>query len=655
MINSLHPAAEGERRLAMGYSYLENLELEEALAIYTDYLTSLEIALTTEKIPVTDALGRVTSEAVYAKISAPHYNACAMDGLALLAKSTFGATDTTPVMLKEGIDFVRIDTGDPLPERFDAVVMIEEVIELADGMVKLLNAATPWQHIRQIGEDLCASEMIIPSNTRIGAAAIGAMLAGGVLQVMVWKKPVIGLIPTGDEIVRPTDCPGAGEIIEYNTAIFAAMLVDWGATSKIYAITPDRFEQIRDVVTKAAAECDLVILNAGSSAGREDFSAKAIGAAGKVIAHGIAIRPGKPTILGVVNNRPVVGVPGYPVSGMMVMEKMFKRILENLTQIDSRVRLRTKATLSRKIVSSLKYKEFIRMKLGKVDGRLIATPLNRGAGVVTSLVKADGLLEIPINSEGYEAGQEIEVELLKSAAEIQNTLVVIGSHDPLLDVVSDLMRRKYPDHYVASAHVGSMGGIMAVKRGEAHSAGIHLLDEATGEYNTGFIRRYLQNEKILRIQGVQRVQGLMVAAGNPKKVTGLKDIARDGVRYVNRQKGSGTRILLDYLLRKDHISVEDIYGYEREEFTHMSVATLVASGSADAGMGIYAAAKVYGLDFIPLSEEEYDFIMPARFGELEIVKHFLKILESEEFQAELKRMGGYQMKNPGKIQIIDPC
>lgn len=635
----------------MGYSYLENIELEEALRIYSEAIKSMGIASEAEEIPVRDCLGRITSEAVYANISSPHYNACAMDGIALLAKSTFGATDTTPVVLWEGKDFERVDTGDPLPHRFDAVVMIEDVIELDGGAVKLLNAATPWQHVRQIGEDICASEMIIPSNTAIEAAAIGAMLAGGVLRIKVWKKPVVGLIPTGDEIVSPTDCPGEGKIIEFNTSIFSAMLEGWGAVSKIYGIVPDRFNLIRGAVEKAAAECDMVILNAGSSAGREDFSAKAIGEVGKVIAHGIAIRPGKPTILGMVNGRPVIGVPGYPVSGIIVMEKLFKRVLEGLRNCSCCTRKKAKAVLSRKIVSSLKYKEFVRMKLGNVDERLIATPLNRGAGVVTSFVKADGLLEIPINSEGYEAGQEIEVELLKDEDEIRNTLMVIGSHDPLIDAVSDLMRKKHMDKYVSSAHVGSMGGIMAIKRGEAHIAGIHLLDEETGEYNTSFIKRYLGNEKILLIQCVKRVQGLMVAPDNPKNIKGLEDIARDGLRYVNRQKGSGTRILLDYLIRKSDIPAHDIYGYEREEFTHMSVAALVASGSADAGMGIYSAAKAYGLDFIPVCEEQYDFIMPARFAELETVKHFVQILQSEEFKMELDRLGGYKAVNPGEMQI----
>lgn len=636
----------------MSYEYLDNIELEDALKHYREVIETLEGTIGTEEIAVKDSFGRITSEAVLANISSPHYNASAMDGIAIFAKSTFGATDTTPVMLTEGTDYQVVDTGDPLPDRFDAVVMVEDVIQLGEGKVQLLSAASPWQNVRQIGEDICASETIIPSNIRIEPAAIGAMLAGGVLTVKVWKKPVVGLIPTGDEIVSPVSNPQRGEIIEFNSSIFSAMLQEWGAVPKVYDIIPDKFDLIKGAVEKAAEECDLVILNAGSSAGREDFSTRAIREIGSVITHGIAIKPGKPAILGVVNERPVIGVPGYPVSGIIVMDKIVKHILESLMHIRFQDNIKTKAVLSKKIVSSLKYKEFVRMKLGKVDGKLIATSLNRGAGVVTSFVKADAIMEIPLNCEGYEAGQEVEVGLLKKEDDINNTLVIIGSHDPLIDLVSDIMNRNYRGRFISSAHVGSMGGIMAIKRGETHLAAIHLLDEETGGYNQSYINKYLGEEEICVISCVKRVQGLMIAADNPKMVNGLGDLTREGIRYVNRQKGSGTRILLDYLLKLNHIPAKDIYGYDREEFTHMSVAALVASGSADAGMGIYSAARIYGLDFIPVCQEEYDFIMPARFAELENVQNFIHILKSEEFKVKLEQIGGYIVEEPGKIQII---
>lgn len=632
----------------MSYTYLTNIKLEEALKTYLDSLKNSVIMPGVEEIPVKSAFGRVTSEAVFAIISSPHYNSCAMDGIAICAGSTFGATDTTPVALKEGEDFIRVDTGDPLPDRFDAVIMIEDVIETENGRIKILNSAVPWQHVRQIGEDICAGEMILTCKTSIEPAAIGAMLAGGVQKVKVIKKPVVGIIPTGDEIVPSTVIPKAGEIIESNSAIFSAMLEKWGALAKIYEIMPNKCDMIIKAIKNASEECDMVLLNAGSSAGREDFSARALREAGEVYVHGIAIKPGKPTILGLVGKCPVIGIPGYPVSGIIVMEKLVKHVLEFLTGIKCEEGRMTHAVLSKKLVSSLKYREFVRVKLGNVGGKLIATPLNRGAGVITSFVKADGLLDIPLDTEGYEAGAQVEVQLLKSIKEIENTLVVIGSHDPLIDIVSDIMRRVYPGKFISSAHVGSISGIMAVKRGEAHLAGIHLLDADTGEYNVSYIKKYFPNEKIVRISCVNRIQGLMVQPGNPAFIKDLGDLSSKGLKYVNRQKGSGTRILFDYLLGRNSISTGSIHGYEREEFTHMSVAALVASGSANAGMGIFAAAKAFGLDFIPMYEEQYEFIMPERFLNLESVGYFIKILSSDEFKNSLERLGGYKIENSGK-------
>ncbi|MCX7841452.1 MAG: molybdopterin biosynthesis protein [Clostridia bacterium] len=635
----------------MGFSYLNNIELESALQHYLKEIAGLGIQRESESIPAGQAAGRITSEAAIAVISSPHFNASAMDGIALAARRTFGATETTPVILEEGLDFERVDTGDPIPEGFDAVVMIEDVIEAGEGRIKLMQAAVPWQHVRQIGEDICAGEMIIPSNRRIGAVEIGALLAGGVLQVKVWKKPVVGVIPTGDEIISPTDNPGKGELIEFNSSIFSSMLEAWGVESRVYGIVPDNLRRLTEAVERASNECDMVIVNAGSSAGREDFTSQAIDLLGKIYIHGIAIRPGKPTILGSIGKCPVVGVPGYPVSAIIVMEKVVKPVLELLTGAVFNEPVSATAVLSRSVVSSLKYKEFLRVKLGWVAQKLVATPLNRGAGVITSFLKADGIIEIPLNSEGIDRGSEVRVQLLRDMREIENTLVVTGSHDPLIDIVTDIMMRRAKGQYVSSSHVGSMGGIMAVKRGEAHMAGIHLLDEDTGSYNKSFIDKYFYGEKAAAISCTKRLQGLMVAHGNPKGIKSLGDLTAEGIRYVNRQKGSGTRILLDYLLKKQEVDSAMIYGYDREEFTHMSVAALVASGSADAGMGILSAAKAFGLDFIPVCEEQYDFVTLQKHLEMEVMKSFLDTLRSDEFKRALESLGGYNTQGAGEITL----
>ncbi len=427
----------------MGFEYLTNVPLDEARGEYLARLQENGFAGQTELVSVQNAFGRITARAVYAAICAPHYAASAMDGIAVHAKDTFGATETTPVRLTPQ-QYMVVDTGDPVPEDCDAVIMVEDIVRGEDESVTIYAAAAPWQHIRQIGEDICAGEMILASYMEVTPAAIGAMIAGGVLEIEVIKKPVIGIIPTGDEIVAPCTNPKPGDIIEFNSSIFSAMVQEWGAEAKTYPIVPDRFDAIREMVAGAADECDIVLLNAGSSAGREDYSVSVIRELGDVVYHGIAIKPGKPAILGLRGAVPILGVPGYPVSGIIVIEELLKPLVaEWIHSNTAPVQLAT-ATLTRPVVSGLKYQEFVRVRMGEVGGKLTASPLSRGAGVVSSFMKADGILEVPQGTEGYEAGEEVQVRLLSTPEKLQNTLVVIGSHDPLLDEVADMMHRADP-------------------------------------------------------------------------------------------------------------------------------------------------------------------------------------------------------------------
>ena len=632
----------------MGFEYLTNVPLIRAREDYLALLQSHGFGPKTEIIPVFESCGRVTARAVYAHICAPHYAASAMDGVAVTAKDTFGATETTPVTLSPE-QFIVLDTGDPIPEDRDAVIMVEDIVKNADGSITIHAAAAPWQHIRQIGEDVCAGEMILPSHMTVSPAAIGAMIAGGVLEIEVIRKPVVGIIPTGNEIIPPCTDPKPGDILEFNGSIFSAMVRQWGAEAVVYPIVPDKFDQIKTMVAKAAEECDMVILNAGSSAGREDFSARVIRELGEVLYHGIAIKPGKPAILGCQGEKPILGVPGYPVSGIIVIEQLLKPLIDHWLQAPSAPSQYAKATLTRPVVSGLKYQEFVRVRMGCVGGRLMASPLSRGSGVVSSFMKADGILEVPQGLEGFEAGAEVNVRLLSPRSKLENTLVVIGSHDPLLDELADMLHLENPELYMSSSHVGSMGGIMAIRRGEAHAAGCHLLDTADGSYNRSFIRKYFPKGDVRLISCVGRQQGLMVARGNPLNIRKFSDIARDGVRYVNRQKGSGTRILTDYLCKREHVDASAIYGYDREELTHTSVAAQIVSGSADAGMGIYSAAKLYDLDFIPICIEEYDLIIPDHAWDTPMVRSLLTILKSDAFREKILSLGGYTVDNPGEV------
>ena len=633
----------------MGFEYLTNIPLEKAKEEYLTLLKQNGFGANNEAIPVLEACGRITAEPVYAHICAPHYAASAMDGIAVNAKDTFGATETTPLTLTPD-QYVVVDTGDPIPDHCDAVIMVEELVHNEDGTITIHGAASPWQHIRQIGEDICVGEMILPSYTAISPSAIGAMIAGGVLEVKVIRKPVVGIIPTGDEIVPPCTDPKPGDILEFNSAIFSAMIKEWGAESQVYPIVPDQFAQIQEMVAKASEECDMVILNAGSSAGREDYSAKVIASLGEVLYHGIAIKPGKPAILGCKGAVPILGVPGYPVSGIIVIEELLKPLIDHWMRVPVEQKQYVKAVLTRPIVSGLKYKEFVRVRMGYVGDRLMASPLSRGSGVVTSFMKADGILEVPQGLEGYEAGEEVEIRLLCSLEKLQNTLVVIGSHDPLLDEVGNMLHVSDESLFMSSSHVGSMGGIMAIRRGEAHMAGCHLLDTVSGEYNLSFLKKYFPKGDVRLVRCVGRQQGLMVAKGNPLGIQAFADIAKDGVRYVNRQKGSGTRILADYLCKQEQIDSANIYGYEREELTHTSVAAQIANGSADAGMGIYSAANLYDLDFIPICIEEYDLIISDYAWNTPMVQQLIQVLKSEEFAQKMLTLGGYTLEAPGELR-----
>ena len=636
----------------MGFEYLTNIALAKAKEEYLDLLTGHGFAYQTEIIPVYEACGRVTAQAVYASICAPHYAASAMDGVAVNAKDTFGATETTPVTLNPG-QYIVLDTGDPIPDGCDAVIMVEDIVKNADGSITIHEAAAPWQHIRQIGEDICAGEMILPSHMTVSPSAIGAMIAGGVLEISVIRKPLVGIIPTGDEIIPPCTDPKPGDILEFNGSIFSAMVKSWGAEAKVYPIVPDKFDAIKNTVAKASEECDMVILNAGSSAGREDFSARVIRELGEVLYHGIAMKPGKPAILGCKGATPILGVPGYPVSGIIVVEQLLKPLIDHWLKAPASQYQYAKATLTRPVVSGLKYQEFVRVRMGYVGDKLMASPLSRGSGVVSSFMKADGILEVPQGLEGFEAGSEVEVRLLSPVQKLQNTLVVIGSHDPLLDEVGDMLHLNNNDVFMSSSHVGSMGGIMALRRGEAHAAGCHLLNTDNGEYNVAFIKKYFPKGGVKLVRCVGRQQGLMVAKGNPMNIQKFSDIAKENLRYVNRQKGSGTRILTDFLCKQENLDTDAIYGYEREELTHTSVAAQIVNGSADAGMGIYSAAKLYDLDFIPICIEQYDLLIPEHAWETPMVQNLLAILKSDAFKEKILAMGGYTVDAPGEIIPLD--
>lgn len=627
--------------------FLSNMGLNEAIKTYWENL-SLNM-IQQERVTTWEAAGRVTYSPIFAKVSSPFYNSSAMDGIATLSIKTYGASERNHIVLKEQTDYIVVDTGDPIPKEYDCVIMVEDLINIEEGKVAIYKSASPWQNIRPIGEDIVETQLIIPSKHIIRPVDIGALIAGGINEVQVYRRPIVGIIPTGTEIVEPGKDLKVGDIIEFNSRVFSAQVKEWGGIPKRFDIVKDDYELIRENVKKAVEQCDIVLINAGSSAGREDFTCKVIEELGEVCTHGVAIKPGKPVILGYIEDKPVIGIPGYPVSAYFVMENICKRLIHFYQGINIENEKSVEAILTRRTMSTLKYLEFVRVKLGFVGGKYIATPISRGAGTTMSLVRADGVLEIPQNVEGYDGGDKVEIKLLRNIEEIKNTIVCIGSHDPIVDIASDLIHIKDGRYSLSSAHVGSMGGIMALKSEETHIAPIHLLDMENGYYNISYVKKYLPNKDIALIKGVKRVQGLIVPKGNPLNIKGFEDIATNRRSFVNRQRGSGTRLFLDYKLKELNIDKNKINGYEREEFTHIAVAAVIHAEDADCGIGVYSAAQLMGLDFIPLGNEEYDFAVPREFLDMDIIKEFINVIKSDEFKSELDKLGGYDYTGIGEI------
>lgn len=623
--------------------YLNTKPVEDAVAIYLNRLQDI-ITAKTEWINAGQSLGRVTAEAVYAKCCSPLFNAAAMDGIAVRAATTVGASEANPLTIEEGRDYIEVDTGDPVHLPYDAVIMAEDLMAVDKEHVKIIAPVPVWQHVRPIGEDIVEGEMLVPSGHVLRPVDMGAVIAGGNSHVNVFVKPVVGIIPTGTEIVNSGDELSDGSIIDSNSYMFSGMVAENGGVPKVYPVTEDDYDKIKETVINALAENDIVIVNAGSSAGREDYTVHILRELGEVVIHGVAIKPGKPVILAIVGGKPVIGLPGYPVSAYIDFENFVIPVMNMMSGRKLIKRNIVKATLSKRLVSSLKHKEYVRVRVGRVGEKFVATPLARGAGAAMSLVKADGFCVIPQDSEGFEAGEEVEIELYKAASELKQTLVSIGSHDLILDVIADKIN-------LSSTHVGSMGGLMALKRGETIIAPTHLLDMDTGEYNVSYIKNIFPDKKMALIKGVNRIQGIMVKKGNPLDIKGVEDLTR--CRYVNRQKGAGTRVLLDYKLKLAGIDSKAIDGYDKEATTHMAVAALVAREDIDAGMGIQSAAQSMGLDFIPVGPEEYDFAIEAANLEMPEVKAFVQVLKSEGFRRKLEEMGGYGWENSGRIIIIE--
>jgi molybdenum cofactor synthesis domain-containing protein len=630
--------------------YLQMKALEEARALWTERTSALLCAV--ENIPTVAALGRVLAQPIIARSSVPHYHGAAMDGIAVKAQETFGASEVHPLRLVLGKTAHEVDTGDSLPPETDAVVMIEYVEPVADREVEIRSAAFPWQHVRKVGEDIVAGELLLPQHHSIRPADLGALLAGGVQEVPVYARPRVWIQPSGSELfpAGSTSEAAPGQIVEFNGAILSGLVHECGGEALLRGIVRDDYESIKQALMEAIdGPTDVVLINAGSSAGSEDYTSAIINELGTVLVHGVTMMPGKPTILGIIKGKPIVGVPGYSISAIMAFEQFVRPLLYSLQGLPCPSFPEVEAVLGRKMPSKLGLEEFVRVILGRVQGRLIAMPLQRGAAVITSLTRADGILQIPQELEGHEAEETVRVRLLRPEDQLDQTLIMIGSHDNTIDVIANELKRRDSRLHLSSSNVGSLGGLMAIRRGQTHLAGSHLLDTETGDYNSSYIQRYLKGTPLRLVQLAMRQQGLLIRSGNPKHIRGVEDLLRPDVTFINRQAGAGTRILLDYCLQQSGLSPETIRGYDQEEFTHMAVAVNVLSGRADAGMAIFASARALNLDFIPIAEERYDLVIPETSWDDPKIQLLLEIIVSAPFRKMVTDLGGYDVGASGTV------
>jgi len=627
--------------------YLKTKSLDEVKDLINEHFTRYFSEKKTEKIDVKDALSRISSEEIYARYSSPSYHSCAMDGIMVESKKTQSAREHKPLVLTEA-DFAYCDTGDPLIKPYDAVIMIEDIVELG-GKVSIQAPIHPWENIRPIGEDIIERDLIFSQYHQFRPIDLTVLLSAGIDKVKVVKKVKIAIIPTGDEIVSSVNNIKLGQIIESNSAMFKAMAQELGAEADVFPVIKDEKDLLKKELQKAIDNYDLVVMIAGSSAGRDDYTVTIAKELGKLIAHGISIKPGKPAVIASISGKPFIGLPGYPVSGHIVFEEIVKPILDKKAGLKAKAENYVEGYLTRPVISSLKHNEYVRVKVGKVKDKLYFTSMDRGAGSSYSLAQSDGYLIIPRNSEGYIKGEKVNVRLHEHVDEndFDKRIVSIGSHDMALDIINDLFSKEGSEDMLISSHVGSFAGLQALLNDTCHIAPSHLLGK-DGKYNNEAVSLLFKNKEMAMINVVGRRQGFIVEKGNPKNIKSIHDIKN--LKMANRQRGAGTRVLFDYLLDKESIDSSSIEGYDYELTTHLAAALAVKNSDVDFAIGVESAAIKMGLDFVYLADEDYEFVLKKESLELTPIKDLIEMLCSEKFKYKLDSLGGYNTEKSGEVR-----
>lgn len=627
--------------------YAEHCSLKEAIGILLGEFTPKSPR--TELITAGDALGRTLAADIVSRRNVPHYTASAVDGYTVTALSTAGATHATPVTL-EPESYVWVNTGMPLADG-DAVVMVEDTSVTEDGRLKIFKSLTQGENVRAVGEDVMAGQILAVAGDNLTPALISLLLCAGISEVPVLARPRTLFIPTGDEIVdrkswlQDTKIP-AGVVVDSNSAFARALFGQWGFEIDIHPILPDDPVRIRKAIEEAADRYDVVLVSAGSAKGKRDHTAEIFMDIGRMLFRAVRMKPGRPVMAANVSGKPVVCTPGFPMSCAVVLWSLVYPLLKTLSG-ESRGDMLRKSMGAEETIdaqfmlqhsSPAGVAEWLRLKIAQVNDHLLAWPLTAGASVLWALAESDGIALLDEEMLECEKGSAVRIHLTKKV-NLQNRLLFQGSDDPAIQLLVSHMRKRGMD--LAIRAVGSMGGLAALSRGEAHFAAAHLLDQADGSYNTSYIEKFSSGRNWKRQLVFHRLQGIIVAKGNPKNISVFADLAR-GVVFENRQPGAGTRVLLDYMLKSSGLTPEDVLGYDRQSITHLEAANKVASGVADATLGIKAAADALGLDFIPIAKEPYELVFAEDFDKHPAAGALADAIESEEWRAKVKSMGGYE-------------
>ena len=612
-----------------------------------------------EKVPLTEALGRVLAEDVYSPLDVPSFDRATMDGYAVRAQDTYGADEENPVRLTligrveagEAPSFTvrereagEVATGAPLPHGADAVVPVEYT-SLKGEIIKAYRAVHPGENVASAGSDLMAGELALWRGSLLTPREIGVLAAIGMAEVPCYVKPKVYVASTGGELTEPGKPLIHGKIYNINSYSLMAAVAETGCQPIHFGIIPDEAEKLKEKIQEGIGQGDLFMVSGGTSAGAGDLLYRVVESLGEILFHGVAVRPGKPTLAAKIEGKPFFGLPGYPASALMVFHRLFSPFLRAMAGLPLEAEESwVKARAGEKIFSAQGRRDLIPVHVVEAQEKgYTVFPLEGGSGAITSLADADGFLEIHENKTLLEEGEPVKVRLFGIKLKPAH-LTIIGSHCLGLETLLRLLREEKPDTSFKVVSTGSMGGLAALRRGLADLAGIHLLDPETGQYNISFIKRYGLEGKTALFRGYLRRQGFLLLKENPKGFKGIEDLLRPDVKFINRNRGSGTRMLLDFYLAKlaeeRSLKLEDlaekIKGYSWEVKSHSAMAMAILQGRADVGLGVESAASLYGLEFIPLATEQYDFAVKLDRLEKPAVKAFLQTLSSERFKEILK-------------------